>query len=176
MRLTEQTRNSILELQKRYPHKRSALIPALHLAQSEIGYLPVEIQNEVAELFEIDPNEVNSVVTFYDMFFEYPVGKHIIHVCKNVSCMLRGSDELIVRLCEKLQIPPGGTTDDREFTVIPSECLAACDRAPMMLVDEKVVGPVKLEELDDILTQAKLGKGHPSPVENSKFDIRNSEK
>ena len=140
------------------------MIPALHLAQAEVGYLPREIQNEVADLFGIDPNEVNAVVTFYDMFFEKPVGKHLFHVCKNVSCMLRGADELLDRLCQKLQVAPGETTADGEFTVIPSECLAACDRAPMMLVDDKVVGPVKESDLDQILAEAKEGSGHPSPV------------
>lgn len=165
--LSEETRKSILEMQKLYPEKRSALIPALHLAQAEKGYLPRETQNEVAALFGIDPNEVNSVVTFYDMFFEEPAGKHVIHVCKNVSCMLRGSDGLLSRLCQKLQIKPGETTSDGEFTVIASECLAACDKAPMMLVDEKVVGPVQESDLDKILADAKKGPGHPSPVEKT---------
>lgn len=163
--LTQETQNAILELQKKYPSKRSALIPALHLAQAEVGYLPRETQNEVARLFGIDPNEVNAVVTFYDMFFEEPCGKHILHVCKNVSCMLRGSDELLQKLCQKLQVAPHGTTADGEFTVIPSECLGACDRAPMMLADEKVVGPIKEGDLDKILAEAKMGAGHPSPVE-----------
>lgn len=163
--LSENTINSILELQKQYPVKRSALIPALHLAQAEVGYLPRETQEEVAALFDIDPNEVNAVVTFYDMFYEKPVGKHILHVCKNVSCMLRGCDELLGRLCQRLQIAPGGTTSDREFTVIASECLAACDRAPMILVDDKVVGPVKIEDIDQLLEDAKNSPGHPSPVE-----------
>jgi len=163
--LSEKTKNAILELQKLYPEKRSALIPALHLAQAEVGYLPREAQNEVADLFGLDSNEVNSVVTFYDMFYEEPVGKHLIHVCKNVSCMLRGSDELLAKLCDKLQVKPGKTTADGEFTVIPSECLAACDRAPMMIVDEKVVGPVKDEEIDQMLAEAKKGPGHPAPVE-----------
>lgn len=162
--LTEQTRNSILEMQKIYPEKRSALIPALHLAQTEKGYLPRETQNEIAELFGIEPNEVNAIVTFYDMFYDKPVGKHIIHVCKNASCMLRGCDDLLKQLCQKLQISPKSTSADGEFTVIPSECLAACDKAPMMLVDDKVVGPVKAEELDRILSEAKKGRGHPSPV------------
>ncbi|MBA3957096.1 MAG: NADH-quinone oxidoreductase subunit NuoE [Parachlamydiaceae bacterium] len=162
--LSEKTRQSILSLQKQYPVKRSALIPALHMAQQEIGYLPLEIQKEVAALFELEPSEVNAVVTFYDMFFEKPVGKHILHVCKNVSCMLRGADCLLKNVCEKLQIQPGETTADGAFTVIASECLAACDRAPMMLVDEKVVGPIKEEDLDRILAEAKQGKGHPSPV------------
>jgi NADH-quinone oxidoreductase subunit E len=162
--LSEQTRKSILELQELYPVKRSALIPALHLAQAEVGYLPLGTQHEVAELFEIDLNEVNAVVTFYDMFFEEPVGKHLLHVCKNVSCMLQGADELLERLCQRLQISPGETTSDGEFTVIPSECLAACDRAPMMLVDAKVVGPVRQGDLDHILAEAKKGPGHPSPI------------
>ncbi len=163
--LSEEVQKAILDLQKQYPEKRSALIPALHLAQAEVGYLPRETQNEVAALFGIDSNEVNSVVTFYDMFFEEPVGKHVLHVCKNVSCMLRGGDGLLARLCQKLQVAPGETTADGQFTVIASECLAACDKAPMMLVDEKVVGPIKEEQLDQILADAKKGSGHPSPVE-----------
>ncbi len=163
--LTEDTRQAILELQNLYPVKRSALIPALHLAQAEAGYLPIDVQAEVAALFDLDPSEVNAVVTFYDMFFEEPTGKHQIHVCKNVSCMLRGADGVMLKLCEKLQISPGQTTEDGQFTVIASECLAACDRAPMMLVDDKVVGPVKDSEIDQILEEAKKGPGHPSPVE-----------
>ena len=107
MKLSDNTRQAILELQKKYPVKRSALIPALHLAQDDAGYLPREIQDEVAELFGIDPNEVNGVVTFYDMFFEKPVGKHIVHVCKNVSCMLHGCDALLETLCQKLNVKPG---------------------------------------------------------------------
>ncbi len=162
--LSEETRKAILDLQALYPEKRSALIPALHLAQAEMGYLPREIQNEVASLFEIDPNEVNAVVTFYDMFFEEPLGKHVIHVCKNVSCMLRGSDGLLARLCQKLRVSPGETTQDGVFTVIASECLAACDRAPMMIVDDKVIGPVEVGDLDRIVDEAKKGHGHPSPI------------
>lgn len=162
--LSEQIKKAIVELQKKYPEKRSALIPALHLAQSEVGYLPLETQEEVAILFGLTLNEVNSVVTFYDMFFEKPVGKHLIHVCKNVSCMLRGSDALLKQVCHKLQVNPGETTADGEFTVIPSECLAACDKAPMMLVDDQVVGPVQESGLDKILADAKKSSGHPCPV------------
>ena len=162
--LSEKTQKAILQLQKLYPMKRSALIPALHLAQSEVGYLPRPIQQQVADLFEIDISEVKGVVTFYDMFFEEPVGKHIVHVCKNVSCMLQGADRVLARLCQKLHVAPGGTTADGEFTVIASECLAACDRAPMMIVDDQVVGPVHENDLDKILSDAKKGPGHPSPV------------
>lgn len=149
--ISEKIKQQILELQKRYPEKKSALIPALHLAQSEKGYLPLETQQEVADLFGIDWNEVNSVVTFYDMFFEKPTCKHLIHVCKNLSCMLRGCDPLIQKLCEKA---------GNDFTVIPSECLGACDRAPMLIGDDKVYGPVKLEEIDTVLNEIKQGAGH----------------
>lgn len=162
--LSEKTQKAILKLQKLYPQSRSALIPALHLAQSEVGYLPLETQSEVAALFGISLNEVTSVVTFYDMFYEEPVGKHLIHVCKNVSCMLRGSDELLKQVCHKLQVDPSGNSADGEFTVIPSECLAACDRAPMMIVDDQVIGPVNEQDLDKILSEARKGPGHPSPV------------
>ncbi|CDR33436.1 NADH-quinone oxidoreductase subunit NuoE [Criblamydia sequanensis] len=163
--ISEKTKEAIFKLQALYPKKRSALIPALHLVQNEVGYLPLDIQSEVADLFGIEPNEVNAVVTFYDMFYDKPVGKHLIHVCKNVSCMLRGSDEVIGSLCQKLKVDLKEVTEDGEFTVFASECLGACDKAPMMLVDDEVIGPIKLEDLDKILADAKKGPGHPSPVD-----------
>ncbi|MBA2727784.1 MAG: NAD(P)H-dependent oxidoreductase subunit E [Parachlamydiaceae bacterium] len=162
--LSDKLKQDILRLQEQYPEKRSALIPALHLAQAEVGSLPDAVQREVAELFNIATTEVYAVVSFYDMFSEYPQGKHILHVCKNLSCMLRGSDQILEKLCHKLQVGPGGTTSDAEFTVIASECLAACDRAPMWLVDDQVVGPVTEEHIDKILDQAKNGPGHPSAM------------
>ncbi len=163
--LSEETKQSILALQKRYPQPRSALIPALHLAQAEIGFLPLEAQAEVAALFNLALNEVHSVVSFYDMFFEEPVGKHVVHICKNLSCMLRGSDALMQAVCQKLSVQPRERSADGEFTVIPSECLAACDRAPMMLIDSHVIGPVALEDLDAILEAAKQTEGHAAPIE-----------
>lgn len=153
--LTEQTKQAILKLQELYPEKRSALIPALHLAQNEVGHLPLEIQAEVANLFNLEASEINALVTFYDMFHEKPMGKHILHVCKNASCMLRGSDELLASLCQKLNVSPGGTSEDGEFSIIPSECLAACDRAPMILADEKVIGPIKENEVEQLLESIK---------------------
>lgn len=162
--LSEKTKDAILKLQSQYPKKRSALIPALHLAQAEYGYLPMEAQQDVADLFDIAVSEVHALVTFYDMFFEEPVGKHILHVCNNASCMLLGSESLLEKFCHKLKIQPGETTEDGQFTVIPSECLAACDRGPVVIVDGKVIGPVKDADIDGILSEAKKGPGHPSPV------------
>lgn len=165
MMLSDEVKQTIVKLQGLYPEKRSALIPALHIAQAEVGYLPLEAQEEVARLFGIELSEVHAVVTFYDMFHEKPVGKHLIHLCTNISCLLRGGDELLGTLCRKLQVNPREMSADGEFTVIPSECLAACDRAPMMLVDERVVGPVKLDELDAILQEAKERAGRAASIE-----------
>jgi len=167
--LSQKTQQRILQLQKQYPARRSALIPALHLAQAEQGYLPHAVQAEVAQLFEISVNEVQSLVSFYDMFYDKPVGKHIVHVCKNISCMLRGSDALLQNMSDKLAIQPGQTTADGQFTLIASECLAACDRAPMMLIDDKIFGPVNESSLDTILEEAKKSKGHPCPVEQTEL-------
>ncbi len=155
--LSEETIKAIYQLQSLYPQKRSALIPALHVAQAEIGYLPIDVQEQVAALFGIDTTEVTGIVTFYDMFFEKPVGNHLIHVCKNASCMLRGCDNILQKLCQKLGCKPGETTKDGQFTIITSECLGACDRAPMMLVDEKVAGPVHEGDIESILEEAKNG-------------------
>lgn len=150
MMLSDQRIHEILELQKKYPEKRSALIPALHLAQDEIGYLPSEIQEEVAKLFEITISEVNSIVTFYDMFHEKPMGKHVVHFCKNISCMLRGSDEIYQRICERLKLKNKLTTEDGKYSLIPSECLGACDKAPMLIFDEEVIGPLTENELNKL--------------------------
>lgn len=165
--LSEKTQNDILALKKLYPVARSAIIPALHLAQAEHGYLPSSLQAEVAEMFGIGANEVHSLVTFYDMFYEEPVGKHIIHVCKNISCMLRGCDRLLAQVGAVLGVEPGGTTSDGEFTLIASECLAACDKAPVMLIDDQIVGPVQDDDLKDILSQAKKRPGHAPQVSES---------
>ena len=169
--LSDKAKKTILKLQAKYPEKRSALLPALHVAQAEIGYLPLKVQKEVADLFDINHTEVHSVVTFYDMFFEEPTGKHILHVCKNISCMLRGSDEVIEKFREKLGLLPGEkTTADKQFTLIASECLAACDRAPMMLANDKVVGPIEVKDVEKILNETKKMPGHPCPVPNIEIE------
>lgn len=159
--LNDKIKNAILKLQEQYPHKRSALIPALHMAQTQEGYLPAEIQHEVAKLFDLEPSEVLAIVTFYDMFFDKPVGKKVIHVCKNLSCMLCGCDELLQSLCEKCHVAPGETSADGEYTILTSECLGACDRAPVMIVGEQLIGPVKESDLESLLNSAQPeGQAH----------------
>lgn len=151
-KLSQEIRTSIIDLQKKYPEKRSALIPALHLAQKQLGYLSLEVQQEVADIFGLSLSEVHSVVTFYDMFFEKPTGKKIIYACKNLSCMLRGADELIEHVSAKLKEDTSSLSS--EFTLVEAQCLAACDRAPVWIINEKVEGPIRIPEIDALLEKA----------------------
>mgnify|MGYP003417684981 FL=1 len=152
--LCRKTKTAIRELQKVYPDKRSALIPALYLAQKEWGYLSLLIQQEVGEMFDLSLQEVRAVVSFYDLFFEEPVGKHIIRVCTNLSCMLRGSD-FVLRAFEKEGVLERGKTT-REITLLEVECLGACDQAPAALVNEELMGELDEEKVQNIVYQLRV--------------------
>jgi NADH-quinone oxidoreductase E subunit len=120
----------------RYPRKRGALLAALHLAQAERGWLPPETIRALAELFELRPIEVAEVVSFYNMFYDRPQGRHHVYVCTNLPCSLRGARSLLRALEEHLRTSAGGTTPDGRITLGHEECLGACAWAPMMRVDE----------------------------------------
>jgi len=138
------------DLLQKYPSKRSALIPALHLAQRELGYLKPEGIEYVANLVGLTPAQVTEVATFYLMFFTKPVGKNIIWVCHNLSCTLCGGEEIIEKLEQKLGIKAGETTTDGLFTLMRQECLASCDTAPVMQVNddyEENLTPAKVDEI-----------------------------
>ncbi|HVS25217.1 MAG TPA: NAD(P)H-dependent oxidoreductase subunit E [Gammaproteobacteria bacterium] len=117
--------------------QRSAIIGALHAAQHEnLGYLTPEIMTAVAEYLQLPPIQVFEVATFYSMFETKPVGRHSISICTNISCMLRGADEIVARVEKKLGIETGQSTRDGRFYLKQEEeCLAACCGAPMMMVD-----------------------------------------
>ncbi len=118
----------------RYPKPRSALVPALYVAQREAGWLPNEALDEVAGLFDIEPMEVYAVAGFYNMLYKEPHGKFHIEVCTNVPCMLRGSEKLAEHLQERLGVKLGETTADGNFTLDHMECLGSCATAPMCFV------------------------------------------
>src|SRR3990170_516236 len=119
-------------LQGLYPDKRGALLPVLHLAQEVYGYVSPEVEVYVAELFELSPAHVHEVVTFYTLFFQRPVGRHVISVCHNLSCSLRGAEDVVAYLEERLGVEAGETTVDGRITLLRVECLCACEAAPMM--------------------------------------------
>lgn len=135
--------------------QRSAVIGALQAAQHENqGYLDADIMNAVAEYLNLPPIQVYEVATFYSMFETNPVGRHCVSVCTNISCMLRGSDEIVLHLEEKLGVKLGESTKDGRFYLKrEEECLAACCGAPMMMVDHVYHENLTRIKVDEILEQ-----------------------
>ncbi|MDP3831761.1 MAG: NAD(P)H-dependent oxidoreductase subunit E, partial [Ignavibacteriaceae bacterium] len=111
-------------------------MPLLYLAQEQHGWISVEVMQEIANILEMDAEDVLGVVTFYTMFHQKPMGKHHIQVCTNVSCMLRGGYEIYNSVREKLGIENGGVTQDSKFSLEEVECMGSCGTAPMLAVNE----------------------------------------
>lgn len=146
------------EIIGRYPEgkQKSALIPLLHLAQEEFGgWLDVPVMDYVASILDIKPIEVYEVATFYTMFNMQPVGKYVLEVCQTGPCMLRGSDEIIEHIKERLGINAGETTPDGLFTLKPAECLGACGYAPMMQLGKFYKENLTKEKVDALLTELR---------------------
>lgn len=133
--------------------KRSAVIPALHIAQEgNGGWLSRELMDAVAEYLELSPVAVYEVGTFYSMFDLEPTGRHKVNICTNISCLLRGAERIVEHVENKLGISVGETTADGRITLKgEEECLAACASAPMMLVDEEYYIDLTPEKVDEIL-------------------------
>jgi NADH-quinone oxidoreductase subunit F len=135
MQLSPENKARFDEILKRYPVKRSALLPTLHLVQDQEGWISGEAIEHVAALLDLSPAQVHDTASFYTMFRLKPEGKTLIEVCTTLSCALNGSEELLAHTCRKLGIEPGGTTADGKFTVKGVECLAACGGAPAVQVN-----------------------------------------
>jgi NADH-quinone oxidoreductase subunit E len=139
-----------------YPEgkQKSALLPALHLAQDSFdGWLPTELMDYVASLLNIEPIEVYEVASFYSMFNLKPVGKFIFEVCQTGPCMISGSDDIISYIQQQLAIKPGETTQDGVFTLKLVECLGACGYAPMMQVGKIFREHLTKEKVDSIIAE-----------------------
>jgi NADH-quinone oxidoreductase E subunit len=135
--LPENVKAEIAELRKRYPTNEAVLLPALHLAQKAWGgWLPDEAVAAVAAELELPVSKVYGVVTFYDLYHQHPVGRHRIRVCTNLSCQLRGSEEIMEVLHQELGVGEEEITPDGRCSYVHFECLGSCDTAPMMMVDE----------------------------------------
>jgi NADH-quinone oxidoreductase subunit E len=153
--LSEASGRQIRELMGKYPRKRSALIPSLQLAQKELGYLSPDTVCEIAGIFELPPNEVNEVVSFYTMFYKRPVGKYVIQVCTNISCLLCNAEEIVAHLTRKLGIGLGETSADKKYTLLEVECLGSCGTSPVVQINEDYYEDLTLEKLDGILDGLK---------------------
>ena len=158
IKFSEEKYQKAQEIISRYPEgkQKSALIPLLHLAQEEFdNWLDVPVMDYVAEILHIQPIEVYEVATFYTMFNMKPVGKYLLEVCQTGPCMLRGSDEIIQHIKDRLGINAGETTADGLFTLKPTECLGACGYAPMMQLGKFYKENLTKEKVDVLLEQLR---------------------
>jgi NADH-quinone oxidoreductase subunit E len=156
--LSEPLREKITALFARYPSKRAVTLPALHMVQEHLRCVPYQAMAEIAELLEITPAEVHDTMSFYGFFSQAPIGAVRVWICRSLSCMLRGGDELLEHACKRLGIEPGATTGDGKLTVEYAECLGTCDYAPSALADDgRVFGPLDQAALESMLEELKLG-------------------
>jgi NADH-quinone oxidoreductase E subunit len=144
-------------LLKTYPNAEACLIPALHLAQAQFGYVSHEVMEMVAARLGLPPQKVLSTSTFYTMFNKQPVGRFHVQVCANVSCYLRGSDSILKALEEELGIAAGQTTPDKAFTLTTVQCLAACGTAPAMQVNDTYYENLTPDAARDVVRRLRKG-------------------
>jgi NADH-quinone oxidoreductase subunit E len=138
--LSEKTKQKIRGQFANYPNKQALTLPALHLVQEEQRCVSRAAVAEIADLLELSPAQIQDTLSFYGFFKDenHPLGKRRIWVCRSLACMLRGGDELLTDVCERLHVAPGETTADGEATIELAECLGACDGAPCILIDDEL--------------------------------------
>ena len=151
MQLTPENQTKLDEIVKRYPAKRSAILPALHIAQEQEGYLSREVMEHVAALLDLTPAQVHDAASYYSMFRFKLGGKTHIEICTNLSCALAGADGLVESTCRKLGVGVGETTADGRFTMVPIVCLGACDHAPTLRIDGDLHHDVDPARIDGVL-------------------------
>jgi len=153
--LSENAKKEISKEISKFPEKKAALLPALHIAQKEQGWISKETMEEIASIIEIKPIEVMEVVSFYTMFNMNPVGRYHLQVCTNLSCSLLNSRHMVKHLQDKLGIKTGETTKDNKFTLSTVECLGSCGTAPMMQVNDEFHENLTKQKIDTILESLK---------------------
>ncbi|WP_025658431.1 NADH-quinone oxidoreductase subunit NuoE [Rhizobium sp. IBUN] len=149
----------------RYPNQRSAIMPALLIAQKEHGYLPGPVLEEVADILGVERIWVYELATFYTLFHTEPIGQFHLQLCDNVSCMLCGSENLLKHLETVLQIKKGETTPDGLFTLSTVECLGACEMAPVMQVGDDYHGRLDDARVNQLLDSLRAGVSRAAGIE-----------
>lgn len=150
---TPEESRAIETLLAKYPTKQAALLPVLWIVQGRLGWIPREAVEAVAGLLGLSTAFVDGVLTFYTMYNLDPVGRYDLQFCTSISCHLNGADDLLARCEKKLGIPAGETTPDGKFTITEVECIAGCDRAPSMQVNDRYYEPMTPEKLDALLAE-----------------------
>ena len=157
-RFTPQNETTAREIISRYPRPKSALIPLLHLAQEQDGYVKADAMEHIAELTGTTPAQVLGTCSFYEMFKREPVGEYLVNVCTNISCLLMGGEELLEHLEHKLGVKAGGTTADGTFTLEDVECIAACTEAPCLQVNYRYFYKVTPDDADALIDDLRHGR------------------
>jgi NADH-quinone oxidoreductase subunit E len=149
-------REQIREIAAQYPESRSAVLPALRIAQERHGgWLPPEAFAEVAEALDLTPAYCEAVASFYDMYHLRPVGRHLVEICTNLSCALVGAQRVVEAFEGELGVPVGQTTDDGEVTLRAVECLGGCGYAPVVSIDHRYRHRVAPEQAGEILRELR---------------------
>ena len=153
-----ENRARLEEIVKRYPadQRRSAVLPALYLVQHQQGYITANAMRHVAERLGITPADVEDVVSFYTMFYTRPVGRFLLQVCRTLSCALNGAERVTEELAAKLGVKPGETDPTGTFTLLEVECLGACDRAPVVMVNDAWHECLKPEDAAKLVDDLKM--------------------
>lgn len=149
--LTREEQQEIEAELERYPSKQAVCIDAMKIVQRHRGWVSDENLRDIAELLEMSPADLDGVATFYNLIFRKPVGRHVILLCNSVSCWIMRYEQLRESLCRQLGIQFGETTPDGRFTLLPIVCLGACDRAPVLMVDEDLHTGVSPDGVQSIL-------------------------
>jgi NADH-quinone oxidoreductase subunit E len=153
--LTEEENSEIAAEVKHCEQPSAASVEALRIVQKHRGWVSDESIQDIAGRLGMTPAELDAVATFYNFIYRRPVGRHVVQICDSMVCWTMGYEPLRELLQKKLGIEFGGTTPDNRFTLLPAACLGACDRAPALLVDEDLHGPVTPEMLGGILERYK---------------------
>jgi NADH-quinone oxidoreductase E subunit len=151
--ISEQAKERMRALADRYPVARSAVLPALHIAQEEEGYITQDGVEAVAEVLNLTADDVKSIATFYTMYYHRPHGRKVISVCTGISCYLRGCDPLVEHLEQRLGIKRGETTADGNFTLECMECLASCGTAPVLQINGEFAENMTLKMADELIDE-----------------------
>ena len=152
---TETNEKKLDEIISHYPVKRSAILPALYIAQEEHGHVTDDDIRYLAKRLDMRVNEVEEVVTFYTMYSRKPVGKYKLQVCRTLSCMLQGAEQITEHISHKLGCEIGGTTPDGKFTLQEVECLGYCDLAPCLQVNFDYHEKISTESVDQLIDSLK---------------------
>ena len=155
--LTEDLKKQILAYLPRYPSKQAVTLPALHIVHDALRCVPLDAIHEIAELLDLSPAEVHDTMSFYGFFRteKEPLGRTRLWVCRSLACMLRGSEELLKELSNRLGISPGATSADGKITLEFAECLGGCEGAPCLLINDEQRMNVTIEKLDGLIQELK---------------------